>query len=615
MNRPLGIVAASLSVLALFVLSARQGQSQVNGSLPAYVRLQAASPGTAQPGHSNITGTAIAAQFVGGGGGITNVNANLLDGLDSTAFLQAVPNPLSLSGSAGVNSIIKGNNTSTAVLSTGVTGEASGATGTVYGVLGTTASTSGRGVAGFGTAATGTNYGGYFDSNSTSGYGVYANSAGTYGLYAQTTGTSGTNYGIYGKSPAFNGVGVFGEATSSTGANYGGRFWSSSTAGTGVSAAALATSGSTFAGRFENNSTSGRGVFGWALATSGNTYGVWGKADSPTGIGGYFQANNGEALKAESAGDSTATFINTSGSFSAGAAVVAEGNVYAGKFTATSIGIDVRGAVGVNASAGSDADGVGVQAYAGGSGGLGVQGSGSDSGVAGWTSSFRGVWGDAFNNSSLTHYGVYGEARSPSGRGVYGIYSNGSGTGYGVRGVNSNAGYAVYALGDMGASGTKSFVIDHPFDPANKYLKHYCAEGPEPKNIYDGTVVTDANGWATVVLPDYFMEINKDPRVQLTAVDSSEDFVMVKRVGEFMGNTFRIRTSKGRVKVDWEVKATRNDAWVRTHGAPVEVQKDPIERGKYQHPEFYGKPKEMGVDFDQRIDAAKSRQAIVNARR
>ncbi|MCC7434920.1 MAG: hypothetical protein IT363_09570 [Methanoregulaceae archaeon] len=177
-----------------------------------------------------------------------------------------------------------------------------------------------------------------------------------------------------------------------------------------------------------------------------------------------------------------------------------------------------------------------------------------------------------------------------------------------MRGVNGDAAaWAVYAAGDFGASGTKSFVIDHPFDPANKYLMHYCSEGPEPKNIYEGTVITDASGWATVVLPDYFVEINKDPRVQLTVIDSSEDFVMVKRVGEFSGNTFRIRTSKGNVKVDWEVKATRNDAWVRKHGAPVEVDKDPAERGKYQHPELYGQAKEMGVDFDPRAEAVRAR--------
>ena len=31
-----------------------------------------------------------------------------------------------------------------------------------------------------------------------------------------------------------------------------------------------------------------------------------------------------------------------------------------------------------------------------------------------------------------------------------------------------------------------SFKIDHPLDPANKYLCHSFVESPDMKNIYDG---------------------------------------------------------------------------------------------------------------------------------
>ena len=41
-----------------------------------------------------------------------------------------------------------------------------------------------------------------------------------------------------------------------------------------------------------------------------------------------------------------------------------------------------------------------------------------------------------------------------------------------------------------------SFKIDHPLDPANKYLYHSFVESPVMKNIYDGTVVTDGSGTA-----------------------------------------------------------------------------------------------------------------------
>ena len=41
-----------------------------------------------------------------------------------------------------------------------------------------------------------------------------------------------------------------------------------------------------------------------------------------------------------------------------------------------------------------------------------------------------------------------------------------------------------------------SFKIDHPLDPANKYLYHSFVESPDMKNIYDGVVVVDSNGEA-----------------------------------------------------------------------------------------------------------------------
>jgi hypothetical protein len=71
-----------------------------------------------------------------------------------------------------------------------------------------------------------------------------------------------------------------------------------------------------------------------------------------------------------------------------------------------------------------------------------------------------------------------------------------------VAGIQSvGGGLAVYAQGDLTCVGTKAFQIDHPHDPENKYLKHYCAEGPEPQNIYNGSVTTDAKGYARVPLP------------------------------------------------------------------------------------------------------------------
>lgn len=181
--------------------------------------------------------------------------------------------------------------------------------------------------------------------------------------------------------------------------------------------------------------------------------------------------------------------------------------------------------------------------------------------------------------------GVLGFAATASGHGVVG-WSNG---GAGVLGFSST-GDAVLAVGNFRATGTKSFVIDHPLDPANKFLQHYCTEAPEPMNAYSGVVTTDARGYATVKLPAYFQSINRDFRYQLTVIDDGDDFVQAKITREISDNAFALRTSKPGVKVSWEVKAVRNDAWCRAHAAPIEFAKRPAERGKYFNPEFFGQP-------------------------
>jgi len=78
------VFAAILSVPAALLFSNRL-DAQETRAIPL-VHLQDSTPGVPQTGHTNITGTAIAGQFAGGGAGLTAVNADLLDGLNSTAF-------------------------------------------------------------------------------------------------------------------------------------------------------------------------------------------------------------------------------------------------------------------------------------------------------------------------------------------------------------------------------------------------------------------------------------------------------------------------------------------------------------------------------------------------
>ena len=83
--------------------------------------------------------------------------------------------------------------------------------------------------------------------------------------------------------------------------------------------------------------------------------------------------------------------------------------------------------------------------------------------------------------------------------------------------------YTAYLAGrvhiacDLEKSGG-SFKIDHPLDPANKYLHHYFVESPDMKNVNDGVVALDDKGEAEIELPDWFGVLNKEFRYRLTAI-------------------------------------------------------------------------------------------------
>jgi hypothetical protein len=62
------------------------------------------------------------------------------------------------------------------------------------------------------------------------------------------------------------------------------------------------------------------------------------------------------------------------------------------------------------------------------------------------------------------------------------------------------------------------------------------------------------------------------------------------------------------MEVSWEVKAIRNDRWVRTYGAPIEQDKAGGEKGKYLNPELYGQPKERGAFYRTRTKMANKRE-------
>jgi hypothetical protein len=193
--------------------------------------------------------------------------------------------------------------------------------------------------------------------------------------------------------------------------------------------------------------------------------------------------------------------------------------------------------------------------------------------VLGESTSNVGVKGQAVGTSGV-NYGVYGSTSSPSG---YAGWFDGS----------------VRVNGTLSKSGG-SFKIDHPQDPAGKYLSHSFVESPDMKNVYDGIVVLDAVGQAAVQLPTWFEALNGDYRYQLTCVGG---FAPVYISQEITNGYFRIAGGRAGVKVSWQVTGIRRDAWAQAHRIPVEEEKAPEERGRFLHPELFGAGPELRVDY------------------
>ena len=211
-----------------------------------------------------------------------------------------------------------------------------------------------------------------------------------------------------------------------------------------------------------------------------------------------------------------------------------------------------------------------------------------------------GVYGIATDSRGSTR-GVAGQSNSPTGVGVHGRANAVSGTGIGVWGVSvSPDGYGVYSQGNCHVQGTLSksggaFKIDHPLDPVNKYLQHSFVESPDMMNVYNGNVILDENGTAYVGLPDYFDELNRDFRYQLTPMGAAMPNLHISQ--EIANNSFQIAGGKARMKVSWQVTGIRQDPWAEAHRIEVAPYKRPEHQGKYLNPELYGQPKEMAVHY------------------
>jgi len=241
--------------------------------------------------------------------------------------------------------------------------------------------------------------------------------------------------------------------------------------------------------------------------------------------------------------------------------------------------------------AGDSSFGVGV--YGVGTHGTGTVGTSFDGvGVVGKSSQGIGIHG---MGTAAGADGVRGTADGSNGNGVHGIANNGSGA-YGVYG-ESTSGYAGYFGGNVRIIGTLSktagsFLIDHPLDPANKYLSHSFVESPDMKNIYDGIAVLDADGRADVELPDWFQALNRDFRYQLTCIGA---FAPVYVAEEIHDNGFKIAGGAAGQKISWQVTGIRQDAYANAHRIVVEENKPAEEVGHYLHPLELGMPESLSM--------------------
>ena len=250
-------------------------------------------------------------------------------------------------------------------------------------------------------------------------------------------------------------------------------------------------------------------------------------------------------------------------------------------------------------------------------------------------SSSGGAWGVAgqVTNTGTAQAAVYGSnLRTTGGHGVYGMGVNGVvgttnySSGYGVYGENMDAiaplgngvgtagkgyygvlgedrylggqagAYGVFSTGDLGASGVKTFIIDHPKDPENKVLRHFSIESNEVLNVYRGIAQFNSQGEAIVNLPDYFSDINTNPSYQLTPIGGPAQLYIKEKINH---NQFIIGGGQSGMEVSWMVTAERNDLYLQKNPLQksVEMEKEQTQKGKYFMPTLYGQPMEKYMFF------------------
>jgi hypothetical protein len=518
-------------------------------------------------------------------------------------------------------------------------------TGSSIGVQGTANASGGTGLAGYSTNG----YGVYAYDNATSGNGsgVFGGTASSNGIGVigeqSSSAASGAGAGVSGATLSPNGFGVSGYQYATTGTTAAVFGLTSSAGGSGVEGANQGVSGK--GGLFVGGPSSsalpygGIGVVGaggadqissGGLAGTGGAFVGGNSATNAPGGGLYGLAGIGPNpdLSYVVAGvEGVGPFSSYSSTTTNGPGVLGSNNTFsttAGEFVGTDIGVwgDTSGLFGIGVLATAD-DATAlfaqddsstyspVRAYNSstsnaapifiGASGLGfaiLGGGGCSNG------NYIGLQLAQFGMANCTNYTMLGD-----GVDTFINAGNGSVTGSILFRVNNNSSPNAMSVnkdgsvstgGNLSVGGTLSkkggsFKIDHPLDPANKYLYHSFVESPDMMNIYNGVVALDGLGGAVVELPGYFGALNRDFRYQLTAIGAPGPNLYIAE--EIQNNQFKIAGGAPGAKVSWQVTGIRQDVWANAHRIPVEVEKDLQDLGHYLSPELYGQPEEAGIGY------------------
>jgi len=545
---------AGLTVVGLVGVGSRPVLAQ---AVEAIVRLQQGTPGIQQQGHTNISGTSKAGQFVGGGAGLTGVDAAKLGGKTVGDFLPSnVPIVLNVESTSHWFRI---NNVST--------------TGNAPAFFGESRSSTGRGITGYASEQTGANFG--VRGRSDSGLGT--------GVYGEAFNGTGVNYGVYGMTNSPNG--------------YGGYF----TGGLGLFASKLAVGSTAHVTDLNADLLDGLDSAAFARLGLANTW---------TGVNTF--SNAGNVFTGKGAGltgldaDNIWTGTLADARLSANVALLSGAQTFTGAKTFSSA-VDVDARTTTNNFTMSNG-GAANTVLLGAAGGVASWGTVGNARLSNDAASLSKVTGGAWTMDGTTltngtgglielidgvikkmeinaNPGASGRVLTygPNGSLNAALTALGSNTNHGYMQVyDANGAGQVQMYVDSNGNGivtadTKNFVVADPED-ARFDIVYACVEGPEAAMYTRGTGKL-VNGQATIQLPDHYLKLANlsTATIQVTPLDDCNGLFVKKMNGTIVVK--ELGGGKANVEFDWRIEAVRKG---KEDYRPVRPWNDALPEGDQQ---------------------------------